>query len=57
MAATKAVVVLLDDVALVAGAGDQTSAVSNLTDGFGGSAGRVAESGKALRIPRLRGPP
>jgi len=38
MATTKAVTVLFDSVALVAAAGDQTSAAVNLTDGFGGVA-------------------
>ena len=38
MATTKAVTVVFNDVALVAAAGDQTSAAVNLTDGYGGVA-------------------
>ena len=35
MASTKAVTVLFDDVTLTAGAGDTTSALATLTDGYG----------------------
>jgi len=52
MATTKAVTVLFDDVTLTAGAGDTTSALATIDDGYGGSLNvKLTNGGTGPTIP------